>query len=250
MFLIVEAIENNKETIIIFVLALVVIIGVYLIFFAPKKAEKGKEDQVIKNSTEDELRPDVIDEPFTKGPEDLSSNQDMPVVGTDFQNPSSDDEQTLVQEQTHQELERVEPLDPKLKETLPNDDTETVDEEPVSENQDEEVSENEEVLDEKISDALYSEEDKAEETIDVEEETNTPDKEDQDSEEKTELGKYHVLYRKEDSKWYVKREGSEKVLRVLQTQQEAIAWATIKALNQDTTIVIHKRDGKIRKQNY
>jgi hypothetical protein len=37
---------------------------------------------------------------------------------------------------------------------------------------------------------------------------------------------------------------------VLETQAEAIAWATIKALNQDTTIVIHKRDGKIRKQNY
>lgn len=63
-------------------------------------------------------------------------------------------------------------------------------------------------------------------------------------------GKYHVLYRKEDDKWYVKREGADKVLRVMETQAEAIAWATIKALNQDTAIVIHKRDGKIRKQNY
>lgn len=63
-------------------------------------------------------------------------------------------------------------------------------------------------------------------------------------------GKYHVLYRKEDNKWYVKREGADKVLRVMETQAEAIAWATIKALNQDTAIVIHKRDGKIRKQNY
>ena len=68
--------------------------------------------------------------------------------------------------------------------------------------------------------------------------------------EAKELGKYHVLYRKDDNKWYVKREGSDKTLRVLETQAEAIAWATIKALNQDTTIVIHKRDGKIRKQNY
>jgi len=70
------------------------------------------------------------------------------------------------------------------------------------------------------------------------------------NEETKELGKYHVLYRKDDNKWYVKREGSDKTLRVLETQAEAIAWATIKALNQDTTIVIHKRDGKIRKQNY
>ncbi|MDD3712409.1 MAG: DUF2188 domain-containing protein [Candidatus Izemoplasmatales bacterium] len=69
-------------------------------------------------------------------------------------------------------------------------------------------------------------------------------------EETKDLGKYHVLYRKDDNKWYVKREGSEKILRVLETQAEAIAWATIKALNQDTAIVIHKRDGKIRKQNY
>lgn len=72
----------------------------------------------------------------------------------------------------------------------------------------------------------------------------------EENEETKELGKYHVLYRKDDNKWYVKREGSEKTLRVLETQAEAIAWATIKALNQDTTIVIHKRDGKIRKQNY
>lgn len=75
-------------------------------------------------------------------------------------------------------------------------------------------------------------------------------KEEESNEETKELGKYHVLYRKDDNKWYVKREGSDKTLRVLETQAEAIAWATIKALNQDTTIVIHKRDGKIRKQNY
>jgi len=68
--------------------------------------------------------------------------------------------------------------------------------------------------------------------------------------ETKDLGKYHVLYRKDDNKWYVKREGSDKILRVLETQAEAIAWATIKALNQNTAIVIHKRDGKIRKQNY
>lgn len=59
--------------------------------------------------------------------------------------------------------------------------------------------------------------------------------------------RYHVLYRKEDGKWYVKREGSEKTIRVLETQKEAIAFATIKAINQDTTVVVHKRDGKIRK---
>jgi len=63
-----------------------------------------------------------------------------------------------------------------------------------------------------------------------------------------ELGKYHVLYRREDKRWYVKREGSERILRVLDTQREAIAYATIKAITQNTAFVVHKQDGKIRKQ--
>ncbi len=73
----------------------------------------------------------------------------------------------------------------------------------------------------------------------------TPD--DADNKHENELGRYHVLYRKKDKKWYVKREGSDKVLRVLPTQKEAIAWATIKAIHQDTALIIHKRNGQIRK---
>jgi len=62
------------------------------------------------------------------------------------------------------------------------------------------------------------------------------------------LGKYHVMYRA-DGKWYVKREGSDIVMRVLETQREAVSWATIKALTQNVGIVVHKRDGKISKNN-
>lgn len=64
------------------------------------------------------------------------------------------------------------------------------------------------------------------------------------------LGRYHVLYRAADNAWIVKREGSDRILRVLETQKDAIAFANIKALSNDTLIVIHKKDGKIRKQNY
>jgi hypothetical protein len=64
------------------------------------------------------------------------------------------------------------------------------------------------------------------------------------------LGRYHVLYRAADDSWIVKREGSDRILRVLETQKDAIAFANIKALSNDTQIVIHKKDGKIRKQNY
>lgn len=60
------------------------------------------------------------------------------------------------------------------------------------------------------------------------------------------LGKYHVMYRA-DGKWIVKREGSQTIFRVLETQREAISWATIKALPQDIGIVVHQKDGKIRK---
>lgn len=68
-----------------------------------------------------------------------------------------------------------------------------------------------------------------------------------DDEDKKTAKRYHVLYRKEDNKWYVKREGTDKITRVLVSQKEAIAFATIKAINQNTTVVVHKRDGKIRK---
>lgn len=64
------------------------------------------------------------------------------------------------------------------------------------------------------------------------------------------LGRYHVLYRAADDAWIVKREGSDRILRVLETQKDAITFANIKALSNDTQIVIHKKDGKIRKQNY
>ncbi|HRX91929.1 MAG TPA: DUF2188 domain-containing protein [Candidatus Izemoplasmatales bacterium] len=62
-----------------------------------------------------------------------------------------------------------------------------------------------------------------------------------------ELGRYHVYYRKEDGSWYVKREGSDRILRVLPTQREAIAFATIKAITQNSSYVVHNMDGKIRK---
>lgn len=76
------------------------------------------------------------------------------------------------------------------------------------------------------------------------------EKKDQSNKGSNDLGKYHVLYRDKDKKWYVKREGSDKVIRVLYTKKEAIAYATIKAINQDTDIVIHSKDGKIEKHGY
>ncbi|MFP4478337.1 MAG: DUF2188 domain-containing protein [Candidatus Izemoplasmatales bacterium] len=88
-----------------------------------------------------------------------------------------------------------------------------------------------------------------EEDLDEEDEENEEDEE-EDQEESPDLGKYHITYRQKDNKWIVTREGSDKTIRVLHTKKEAIAYATIKAINQDTNIVIHGRDGKIEKHGY
>lgn len=60
--------------------------------------------------------------------------------------------------------------------------------------------------------------------------------------------KYHVLYRSTDNTWYVKVEGSENIIGTLETQREAISFATIKALKSDSVVIVHRKDGKIRKQ--
>ena len=60
---------------------------------------------------------------------------------------------------------------------------------------------------------------------------------------------YHVSLR-EDGKWQVKFAKGARALKLFDTQAEAIAFAKEKAENQDGTITIHKKDGKIRKQRY
>ena len=60
--------------------------------------------------------------------------------------------------------------------------------------------------------------------------------------------KYHVLYRATDNSWYVKVEGNDAVIGTLETQREAISYATIKALKSDSVVIVHRKDGKIRKQ--
>jgi len=60
--------------------------------------------------------------------------------------------------------------------------------------------------------------------------------------------KFHVLYRASDDSWYVKVEGNDAIISILETQREAISYATIKALKSDSVVIVHRKDGKIRKQ--
>lgn len=61
--------------------------------------------------------------------------------------------------------------------------------------------------------------------------------------------KYHISLN-DDGKWQVKGEKAGKALKLFDTQKEAIAYAKTVADNQEGNIVIHKVDGKIRKQDY
>ena len=60
---------------------------------------------------------------------------------------------------------------------------------------------------------------------------------------------YHVSKR-EDGKWQVKFAGGEKAIKLFSTQAEAISYAKKLAENQEGSISIHKKDGKMRKQKY
>jgi hypothetical protein len=67
--------------------------------------------------------------------------------------------------------------------------------------------------------------------------------------------RYHVAQNKDDEsefkgQWRVRKEGSKKTIKHFKTQAEAINYAETLADNNDTSIVIHKRDGSIRKQDY
>ena len=67
--------------------------------------------------------------------------------------------------------------------------------------------------------------------------------------------KYHVSQNKDSKskqykKWRVRKEGSTKTIKYFDTQKEAIEYAEGLAESQEGSIVIHKVDGTIRKQNY
>jgi len=61
---------------------------------------------------------------------------------------------------------------------------------------------------------------------------------------------YHVSLRKSDGKWQVKYGGGKKAIKLFDTQAEAIKFAEERADSQEGSISIHKKDGKIRKQDY
>ena len=63
---------------------------------------------------------------------------------------------------------------------------------------------------------------------------------------------YHVNKRKEDGKWTVKYAGGEKVIKLFDTQKEALEYTKKMAENQGGTVLVHAskgaQKGKIKKK--
>lgn len=69
------------------------------------------------------------------------------------------------------------------------------------------------------------------------------------------VAKYHVSQNKDKKsprfkEWRVRKEGSNKTIKYFQTQAEAIELAKELADKAGSSVVIHKVDGSIRKQDY
>lgn len=71
----------------------------------------------------------------------------------------------------------------------------------------------------------------------------------------TKAAKYHVSQNKDEKseffkQWRVRKQGSQKTIKYFNTQAEAIDFAQDLADKAGSSIVIHKLDGSIRKQDY
>lgn len=69
----------------------------------------------------------------------------------------------------------------------------------------------------------------------------------QNEDGKTYAKAFHVSRRPELNKWQVKATGSDKALKLFNTQKEAIEYANQLAKNQNVSVRVHSKEGKIRK---
>lgn len=60
----------------------------------------------------------------------------------------------------------------------------------------------------------------------------------------------YILWREEDRKWLVKKEGSDKPMKLFFTKDEAETYANDLAEKQGVRVVRLKKDGKFQKEKY
>ncbi len=63
------------------------------------------------------------------------------------------------------------------------------------------------------------------------------------------MGKNQHITRRPDGKWQVRGAGNQRATAITETQRDAISVATEIARNQQSEVIIHGRDGKIRERN-
>ena len=129
----------------------------------------------------------------------------------------------------------------------------------------EKVAEEKEVKEEKVvkeekpaKEAVVEEDFEDEEELDEETlegvETSDEDDDESDADHQGTDFVYHISQVRDDKskhyrKWRVRRSGSKKTIKHFDTQKEAIVAAKRYATTNDTRIVVHRRDGRIRKSN-
>ena len=146
----------------------------------------------------------------------------------------------IFKKKKNKEEKNIEPVEAEGNNVKENDETEVVEKQPSEENKD---TKKEEKNTTKKADSPKPTTKK-----------NTNNKTSEKSEEKpNKMPKkkvYHVSLRKDDGKWQVKYGGGKKAIKLFDTQAEAIKFAEERADSQEGSISIHKKDGKIRKQDY
>ncbi|MDR2822239.1 MAG: DUF2188 domain-containing protein [Acholeplasmatales bacterium] len=111
------------------------------------------------------------------------------------------------------------------------DEKETVEEPQLVVNNDTSKVEANETVEESAKDSLITEKKDTEKT-------STPTR--------TRALRYHILYRDSDSKWLIKKEKTERPIKLFNLKKEAIEYAKKLSDSQDVGIVIHNQDGKVR----
>lgn len=86
------------------------------------------------------------------------------------------------------------------------------------------------------------------ETVDVDDDT-------VEAPQQIQANRYHISQNKDENsehfkEWRVRKEGSEKTIKFFSTQSEAIEYADNLTKTNGGHIIIHKVDGKVRKQYY
>lgn len=94
-----------------------------------------------------------------------------------------------------------------------------------------------------------------EKKVEVEETQNDDLEEETKNQKKQVSNKYHISQNKDEKSphfksWRIRKAGSNKTIKYFETQVEAIKYAEGLAERNDGSIVIHKVDGSIRKQDY